>query len=369
MKNILKLSFYSLVVVMTLLLSSCDDNSELFTVTSSPTAPVLAASNVTEIELDIVNIGNPAVTLSWSAAEYDQQAAIVYSVQFSSDEAFTNPYTGSRVVGRTNVTLTVNELNSAAGFAGLDPFQWATIYMRIESSLGTQNAETSASNVISFDVFPFFNYIYEDYYLVGNATAPDWNNNNTNPLLFRDVENPDVFYHEGWFNTGQFKLLEVLGQWQPQWGTDDGATIDGNPATREGDPERFPTANDAGVTTAGWYEFRVDFSSQTFTFKEFEGPITTPYASLTLQGSAAAAPQTMTQLAAPFNHLYYISNILLIPGEVQFQTNSGAILGAETGFMGIATENGGNIPVIVEDSYEVWFNSLTGRYILHPLSL
>jgi hypothetical protein len=38
-------------------------------------------------------------------------------------------------------------------------------------------------------------------------------------------------------------------------------------------------------------------------------------------------------------------------------------------FSGTATVNGGNIPVIVEDDYDVWYNDLTGHYIMIPLNL
>ena len=35
----------------------------------------------------------------------------------------------------------------------------------------------------------------------------------------------------------------------------------------------------------------------------------------------------------------------------------------------IATLNGANIPVVVQDFYDIWFNDLTGHYILIPLNL
>jgi hypothetical protein len=40
-----------------------------------------------------------------------------------------------------------------------------------------------------------------------------------------------------------------------------------------------------------------------------------------------------------------------------------------TSFSGLATLNGGNIPVVVEADYDVWFNDLSGHYILIPLNL
>ena len=55
--------------------------------------------------------------------------------------------------------------------------------------------------------------------------------------------------------------------------------------------------------------------------------------------------------------------------RVNFITNTNTTFGSTTSFSGTATENGGNIPVVVEDDYDVWFNDLTGHYILIPLNL
>lgn len=367
MKNILKLSFYSLVTAFMLLLSACDDNSELFTVDSSPTAAILTELNITNIELDPVNINNPAATFTWSDADYGQQAAVVYSLQFSMDDAFTNPYTATTVVGRTNVTLSVSEMNSAAGNAGLNPFEWSTLYTRVVSSLGTLNSATANSNVINFQVYPYFNYTFNDYYLVGDGTAPNWNNNSNNPALYRDPNNSDVFNYTGRFVPGHFKLLEVKGQWQPQWGTNDGSTIDVNPGGGS-DPERFPTAGGAGITAEGMYSFTINFSTNTYTFEAYSGsPVASP-TTLELSGTGVASPVSMNQLGFDSN-IWYANGVRITPGEVSFLANGSAAWGATTSFSGTATAGGGNIPVIVEDDYDVWFNALTGQYILIPLNL
>jgi hypothetical protein len=50
-------------------------------------------------------------------------------------------------------------------------------------------------------------------------------------------------------------------------------------------------------------------------------------------------------------------------------TNTSSVWAGTTEFSGKATENGGSIPVVVEDDYTVWFNDLTGDYILIPLNL
>jgi starch-binding outer membrane protein SusE/F len=68
-------------------------------------------------------------------------------------------------------------------------------------------------------------------------------------------------------------------------------------------------------------------------------------------------------------HLWFANSVRLTPGEVSFVTDGGANWGSNSSFSGIASSGGSAIPVIVEDDYDVWFNDLTGRYILIPLNL
>ena len=77
----------------------------------------------------------------------------------------------------------------------------------------------------------------------------------------------------------------------------------------------------------------------------------------------------MTPLAHD-GHIWYANAVRLTPGDVTFLTDTVELTwGGTTSFSGVATDGGGSIPVIVEDDYDVWFNDLTGRYILIPLNL
>jgi hypothetical protein len=374
MKNIKRFSAITIIGILLLVFNSCDDTSEIFTI-SAPTAPVLAELGFTALELDAVNTNNPAVTLNWDEADYGIQTSVNYALQFSSDEAFTAPVTPATITGSSSITLSVNELNSAAGNAGLNPFEWKTLYVRVVSSLGSQDSESSVSNTIQFSVFPYFNYTFNDYYLVGNSTAPDWNNNNNNPAIYRDANDSNSFSYTGYFGTGEFKLLETKGLWQPQWGTNDSALdvdtnvfsgkIDVNPGGGS-DPGTFPNNNSA-IADSGYYTFKINFASEEFTFETFDASGITSPASLTLKGTSTA-DVAMTALAFD-GHIWYANNVRLTPGDVNFVTGAGSNLGSSTSFSGVATDGGGSIPVIVEDDYDVWFNDLTGQYILIPLNL
>jgi hypothetical protein len=364
MKNMKRFSAITIIGVCMLLFHACNDSSELFMVTQ-PNAAVLAELGFTDLELDPVNTNNPAITLNWDDADYGQQTAINYAIEFSKDAEFTTPVVAAATTGRTTITLSINEVNASAGNAGLNPFQWKPLYVRIVSTLGTQNQIEAMSNTLTFNVYPFFNYVFNDYYLVGNATAPDWNNNNNNPALFRDAADTNKFYYTGYFGAGEFKVLEVKGLWQPQWGTNDTSSIDVNPGGGS-DPGTFPNNNSA-ISTAGYYEFTIDFATNTFAFEPFDASGITSPASLTIQGTSTTNI-SMNPLAFD-GHLWYATNVRLTPGDVQFVTDAGTNWGSSSSFSGTATDGGDAIPVIVEDDYDVWFNDLTGHYILIPLNL
>lgn len=374
MKKIKIISAVSIIGLVLLSLASCEDTTDTFQI-STPTAPILADLNFSSIELDAVNTSNPALTLNWVESDYGQQTAVNYAIQFASDEGFTNPVTAASITGQSALTLSVSEINAAAGNAGLDPFVWSTIYTRIVASLGSQNSESINSNTLQFEVYPYFNYVFEDYYLVGGGTAAGWDNNANNPPLFRDESNPNLYYYTGYFakpggfDEGRFKVIESRGLWQPQWGvTDDEGSdtpqtagdIAGNPETQASDPGRF------GVPQTGFFSFTIDFSTKKYTLIPFDASGITSPVTLSIEGSSVATT-ALTPLAFD-GHIWYASALRLTPGEITFLADSNT-WGSTTAFSGVATINGGSIPVIVEDDYDVWFNDLTGHYILIPLNL
>merc|ERR1712110_356722 len=354
-------SVLTLIGLFVLILHSCDDDSELFTITNAPTASVLSDLGFTDLTLDPVNTNNPAVTLDWKPADYGIQSSVNYSVEFSSDNAFTAPAVAANVTGITSVTLSMAEVNTAAGNAGLNPFELEPIYIRIVSSLGAQNSEKVISNVIQVNVFPYFNYTFNDFYLVGDATAPGWENNNNNPALFRDPTDANVYYYTGRFSGGgHFKVLSTKGLWQPQYGTDNATrNSDGSASGEVGanlgsgsDPEPFPYAGGNGIPE-GVYTFKLDLATNTFSFTPFTVTTTSP-ASLSIEGSSTANV-VLSQLAFD-GHLWHANSVRLTPGSVEFVTGAGARWGSSDSFSGVSTDGGGAIPVIVEDDYDIWFN-------------
>ncbi|WP_178990680.1 SusE domain-containing protein [Winogradskyella schleiferi] len=355
---------------------SCEDDPEFYATESTPI--LLEELPISQIVVDGGNLSNPAITFNWNNADYNQAVVENYTVQFSSNQEFTESSDVASAVGVSSISMSMAALNTATSAIGLPPLQENTVYARVIASLGVQDELAVTSNIINFLVTPSFSYDFNDYYLVGNGTSADWNNNNDNPPLFRDVGNENLYTYTGYFtkggggnDDGRFKVLEERGQWQPQWGTaaDEGSDdivesgdIAGNPGTQDSDPGRF------GVPDNGYYTFTINFSSNTYTTVPYDASGATDYTSITLQGSAAGTDTDFTQSTFD-SHLWYINSINLGSGDVQFTTNTGATWGGSTSFSGVATEGGGPIPVIVQDDYEVWFNDLTGDYIMIPLNL
>ncbi len=347
--------------------TSCETDDEI-SVASNVSDSVLLAADISTIELDDTNPGNPAVTLTWSDADYGVQTSIIYTVEIASDEAFTNPIIAGNSTGNS-FSWSVSELNASSAEAGLAPFDFSPLYVRIKSNIGTSTTLQSISNTIVLSIKSYYNYPFDDLYLVGPGCASGWNNNNNNPALYRSPDNENVFTYTGYFNGDLFKMLETRGAWAPQYGEAANELVY---RATEDDDDPSPIDN---IVAAGYYKYTANISDLTFSVEPFT--VSTPVLnSVGINGSATPSGGSETALQKygiggnVFDpHIWYSTNIHLTPGELQFVANNTDVWGSDTQFSGQATPNGGTISVIVEDDYEVWFYALTGEYILIPLNL
>ena len=364
MNNIKFKNIFPLAILFVLIATGCEKEDSEF-VAQQSTPIVLDELSITELVIDGSNPNNPAVTFNWSDADFAQPTIENYDVEFSSDQGFTNPIVGASASGTSSVTMTMSTLNTTVGNAGLPPLQSNTIYVRVIGSVGTQGGLPVVSNVVNFDIVPFFNYTFKDLYLVGPACASGWDNNNNNPAMFRNGQNEDLFSYTGLFNGGQpLKMLEQRGAWAPQFGEDSPGALTRRPT--EDDPDPAPI-NDIESLSTGYYTFDVNLNDLTFTITPFDESSAADYSSISIEGSAVGSTTTMTQFSFD-PHLWRIPSVTLSVGSLTINAD-GTTWGSNTEFSGIATAGGGDIPVIVGDDYEVWFNDLTGEYILIPLTL
>ena len=354
-------------LLFALLALSCEKEDSEFVATNS--APIqLEDLSISTIVIDGANPGNPAVTFNWNNADFSQPVVENYRLEFSDDQDFSDPITAASTSGLSAVTLTMSGLNARAGDLELPPLESNTIYARVTASIGDQNELPSTSNVISFNVVPSFNYPFKDLYFVGPASVSGWDNNNNNSVLFRSPSDSEEFSYTGYFEGGQpLKILEQRGAWAPQYGEDSQGVL----AFRatEDDPDPAPI-NDIESLSSGYYTFELDLDDSSFSLTPYDASAAPVYSSVAIEGDAVSG-DSVTMSRASFDqeqHIWRIESTALTAGSLRFVVD-GVAWGGSTEFSGVASPDSDDIPVVVGDDYEIWFNDLTGDYHFIPLTL
>jgi len=220
-------------------------------------------------------------------------------------------------------------------------------------------------NTLTFTVTEILVTPPTNLYLVGDATAAGWGENNNNYPMFKDANNEGVFIYTGYFIAGEIKLLEI-GDWHPQWGKggNDGE-LAGSPATQENDP------NPIIVDTDGYYTLQVDFNTLSYTLETYDVSGATEYTTIGVIGDATNSADLdndgtpdgwqsdvdMTQSTFD-SHIWFLNGITLEDGEIKFRADNG---------WDVNWGNNGNNISVSAGNYNIWFNDLTGSYILIPV--
>lgn len=333
-------------------------------------AVITSPSNTTDIVLSDASIDDVALTVSWD--DNVEGGNVVYDIFLAqSGTDFEDAITIASNVSGTTAEIAHGVLNAAAIGVGLEAGAKGSVDLNIIAKEVTESGTLERiSETITFSLTPYsldFPYLY----FVGAATAPGWDNNNNNPPLFRDPNDGSKYYYTAYFNGDAFKLLEVKGQWQPQWGTNDGSTL----AVNDG------TGSDPGVfsaSAAGYYTFSVDIAgtSGSFTIETYDASGATDYTAIGLIGSSRTGdnsgweePDTDMTQSAFDSHIWYANGITLFDGQLKFRANDAWDIswGSTTELYGQGTgTNDPNIPVSA-GTYDIWFNDLDGSYVLVPL--
>ena len=321
-----------------------------------------------------------ALTIVWDDLGYSEVGNTEYTVELAlSGTNFAEPQLlGS--VSTNSFEITHGDLNTILfSNMGLEAETAHDLDLRVTavSTIEDTSIERVTELVtVSITPYPFFPYLY----LVGDATTPGWSNNNNNTAVFRSQDTPNSYYFTGYFNAGAFKILEVLGQWQPQWGTNDGSTLAVNPGGGS-DPGTF------NVSAAGYYTFTASLleAGESYTFTPFNASGATTYTTMGLIGDATPNgwdennDTNFTQ--DPNNlHLWYINGVTLTNGgsfliraNDVWPGNPGAAVWRYTGSeelygqANLDNDGGDNFPFNgPTGSYDVWFNDLDGSYVIIP---
>ncbi|MFO8146814.1 MAG: SusE domain-containing protein [Gillisia sp.] len=321
---------------------------------------------------------NVAERFVWNTVDFEVPTNITYELQGSTDTDFTN-FDVMGTTGDNNLAVTVQQMMNLAKDAGLDadPETDASnsgpLYFRVIAYAGDNAGNSNAQNseVKSITVLlpedAEEEEVFKNFFMVGDAVAAGWSENNNNTPLFRDAENPNLFHFTGRFagsaDAEGFKLLEALGSWQPQWGLD--GTSLSNSDILGGDPSAFPVDSD------GYFTFTMDIDEMTWSFDSFDESGAATYDVIGLVGAGTSVgwpgddnpePDIVLTQSDFDEHIWYAQGVELTEGGMKFRAdlkwdvNWG---GGENFPSGIA--NGDDI-IAQEGTYNVWFNDITGRY-------
>ncbi|MDO5655698.1 MAG: SusE domain-containing protein [Flavobacteriaceae bacterium] len=342
-------------------------NSIFFNVKSYPlSGPVITTpQGGLEIAINSETPNDQAIQISWDDYGYGStDANVTYIVQMAlAGTNFANPVVLSNT-SNTSITISHADLNNYAMAAGIGELSTAEVEIRVLSMINATTGETLQFVSVSVSVsITTAEGGIQYFYLVGEAVAAGWNPNNNNQPLFNDAANPATAYFTGRFLPGGFKVIEELGNWQPQWGSNDGSTLALNDGSGN-DPDVFSTPSEGYYT----FTFNSQGSGGTFSLTPFDASGAATYSTIGIIGDATAdgwnSDQDMTQ--SDFDpHIWYAHNVNLSGGEIKFRAENGWDInwGANTPLFGQGTPGGPNIPVDA-GVYHIWFNDLDGRYIL-----
>jgi hypothetical protein len=360
-------------------LNSCTDEDN-FRLQAPETVEDLTITNGLQSEYILIEetFTNIAERFTWESPDFQVQSNVAYDLEYSVDGLFENP----QLIANTSenqVSVTIQQLwNIAVDNLGLEANtdnDSGELFFRVKADLGTPQAENSPTSISSTQVL-FVRLIESggeipktDLFLVGSATAADWNNNNNNPPIVRDPENPNAYSFTGRFlgNPNEFKLLEIRGQWQPQWGLDNGIFISSDDLGS--DPGNY------GVSGGeGYYTLTVNTEEGTHDLVPFDDSASPNYGSVGIIGFGTTGSddgwnQDIDLTQSSFDpHLWYINGMTLFDGEVKFRADNDWSVnwGANTALTGFGTQDGPNVPVVA-GTYDIWFNDIDGTYVLVPL--
>ncbi|MDN3593572.1 SusF/SusE family outer membrane protein [Zunongwangia endophytica] len=374
----LRLLFIAFIALLSFTACTEDDD---FTFTAKPDPDGINFMNTPAetYTLSAANSNNLAERFVWNEVDFDVQTPVNYELQASTEENFSS-YDVLGDITQTNLAVTVGQMLELAEEAGLDndpeteALNTGNVYFKVRAYVGANAgnvvAQTSEILMVSVTLPEETGDVIElkrELYLVGDATAAGWNNNNNNTPLFRDAENDDLYYFEGRFAGGAdvqgFKLLESLGNWQPQWGLNEGVATSSEDL--DNDPQAFTVSNDA------YYSFTINVADGTYSFDEVDASASATYESIGIIGDSTPAgwdaDTDMTQ--SEFNpHIWYTKDFVFNDGEFKFRANDawdvswGIALAAISG----ETNLGGENITATPGTYSIWFNDLDGRFLLIP---
>ena len=272
MKHLIFNKFF-LAIVMILGIISCDDR-ELVT-TENTAAPITMDLSAEKLFLDQHYPDNPALTVTWSPAQYTVPVEIKYVVEASADDKFETPFVMAQLSGsERSSAFTTSQVNAAAIGVGLKADLAQKLYIRVKAHLGS-NSLIATSNVTSLTVTPYIVIkTYPKFYIVGAASAVGWVD--TSAFQLYQVENKNYIYTylkngENFRFLGQ-RLWDGVNYAIDKDGTKDGnryfKTVSENIIQAPGDDENMRFVGESGM-----YKITIDSSEGVHSLKAEASPV------------------------------------------------------------------------------------------------
>lgn len=372
-------NFKDISIYLRIKAGSAVSNSVIYFVTTYPTDPPVITSPASNASF-VLSIGSTTsvvLTTNWTDAVLNSDLGLTINYAVEAALAGTNfaaPVTIGSVTNLATLATTHGDLNAVALGLGMTPGVAGNVNLRIKATNSNQSGAvlTRISIPVTISITPY-SVSFPNLYFVGDATTPGWNPNNNNTPVFRDQNVPNRYVYTGYFGAGAFKLLEVLGQWQPQWGTNGGGALAVNPGGGS-DPGTF------NVATAGYYTYTFTTVGQggSFTVTPFDASARPTYNTMGIIGAAIGgwgAADEINFTRDPNNpHLWNARGVTFTNGqEFLIRANDDWSdvwrYNGSTQLYGTSYLAGGgnNFPFTAPTgSYNVWFNDLDGSYIIIP---
>ena len=352
MKNIYKI--FIAVAILTGLWS-CENEENLMILKPQEAAfSIITPESGSSIILNEATPANTALTVTWEKVSYGAPTVVTYTVQIAAnDTEFAAPVDVTSSTSTYSI-IDVAELNTRALELGLAPNVESSIDVRIKATTGVANAEPKYSDVITISVTPYGSTVAPvvTLYLVGPGTSAGWDVNNNNMPIFADPKDNTKHYYTGYFNAGQFKLIEKIGSWFPIYYASDANKVFYRTSDAQPDGNFW---ND----NAGYYTFEINIKDLTYTIAPFTGSTATTYSTITYSGDAIPgegdgwAKDVALTKSTFDSHIWKVSGQTLKAGKLLFHANNA--WDVKWG------DNGGDI-VVEAGKYDIWFSDLDGRY-------
>jgi len=383
--------FKSLIYLLTtsvLLLTSCDQYDDQ--VVAEPGGydqeALLDNTFVAETAMDNYTIEEAqadesvaVVDITTALTPTDANAIVSYELEVATDEDFTDATSIDFTLSGTTISVKNSDLNTLI-LNLTESEDEASIYFRLYAYISNSGLKTmqmaSSTSAMMIAVTPYsvlkpyteFDAVYP-YYIVGLDGI--WNNSVAGlgssliplGLVSGDAYNSDgagTFVYTGYFSSSAgFKLIGVVGGWDEQWGSSDGALT---PVHNDGGSQNFKVPSD------GYYTITLNSITNEMSI-EAADVTPTSYTSMGLIGdiNGWGGDVAMSANTSAGDHIWYVTYTFdNASGEVKIRANGGWDVnwGASEFPMGIGTAGGSNIPY-TSGTYTLIFNDIDGCYYFY----